>query len=267
MIGTLDSGCARVELPVLGRANVLLVSPLNTATGLTRGPRGKIARLSAPDDAQAAAAARFLENRGVTTVAAGSDGTKRGDDYRTQFVVAARRLGLRVVSSGNADAAYAGGILSDRSRADLEALRRRAPHGPLVLAAGYGPAAQLADVVGPAAEGAYLVVAGVPIERLGAAGRDFVTHFETAIGTSPHPYAVYAAQAARLVLDSIAHTNGTRTAVGRAVLAAKVSNGLDRLVFLRREGRSETCAGDDLSRPRPDCADRAGGEFGDTLTA
>ena len=66
----------------------------------------------------------------------------------------------------------------------------------------------------------------MPIERLGAAGRDFVTHFETAIGTSPHPYAVYAAQAARLVLDSIAHTSGTRAAVGRAVLAAKVSNGL-----------------------------------------
>ena len=123
MIGTLDSGCARAELPVLGRANVLLVSPLNTATELTRGHRGKIARLSAPDDAQAAAAARFLRNRGVATVAVGSDGTKRGDDYRKQFVVAARRLGLRIVSKGNADAAYAAGILSDRSRADVEALR------------------------------------------------------------------------------------------------------------------------------------------------
>jgi ABC-type branched-chain amino acid transport systems, periplasmic component len=82
------------ELPVLGAAKLLLVSPLNTATDLTHTYRGKIARLSAPDSAQAAVAARFLRNRGVTTVAAVSDGTKRGDDQRKEFVAAARRLGL-----------------------------------------------------------------------------------------------------------------------------------------------------------------------------
>ena len=226
MIGTLDSGCARAELPVLGPGKLLLVSPLNTATDLTHTYRGKIARLSAPDSAQAAAAARFLRNRGVTTVAAVSDGTKRGDDQRKEFVVAARRLGLRIVARGNADAAYLAGILSGGTRGNLETARLRAPRGPLVLSAGYGPAAQLADVVGPAADGAYLFVSGVPIERLDAAGRDFVRHFETAIGTSPHPYAVYAAQAARLVLDSIARSSGTRASVGRGVLSAKVSNGL-----------------------------------------
>ena len=226
VIGTLDSGCARSELPVLGPAKLLLVSPLNTATDLTHTYRGKIARLSAPDSAQAGAAARFLRNRGVTTVTAVSDGTKRGDDQRKEFVVAARRLGLQIVARGAADAAYAAGILSQGTRAEVEAARRRAPQGPLVLAAGYGPAAQLADVVGPAAEGAYLVVSGVPIERLNASGRDFVRHFETAIGTSPHPYAVYAAQAARLVLDSIARSSGTRASVGRGVLSAKVSHGL-----------------------------------------
>jgi branched-chain amino acid transport system substrate-binding protein len=225
VIGTLDSGCARSELPVLGSAKLLLVSPLNTATDLTHTYRGKIARLSAPDSAQAAAAARFLRNRGVTTVAALSDGTKRGEDQRKEFVVAARRLGLQIVARGTADAAYAAGILSQGTRAQVEAARRRAPQA-LVLAAGYGPAPQLADVVGPAAEGAYLVVSGVPIERLNASGRDFVRHFETAIGTSPHPYAVYAAQAARLVLDSIARSSGTRASVGRGVLSAKVSHGL-----------------------------------------
>ena len=79
---------------------------------------------------------------------------------------------------------------------------------------------------GPVADGAYLVVAGVPVERLGEAGRDFVTHFATAIGRSPHPYAVYAAQAANLLLDAIARSNGTRRSVARAVLATKVRKGL-----------------------------------------
>jgi branched-chain amino acid transport system substrate-binding protein len=226
VIGTLESGCARSELPVLGAADVVLVSPLNTAPDLTRSHRGKIARLSAPDDVQAAAAARFLVNRGVETAAALSDGTARGNAYRAEFVRAARQVGLRIVARGSAGAAYAGGILSSRSRAALVAARGRAPGGPLVLSAGYGPAAQLVDVVGASAEDAYLFVPGVPVERLGAAGRAFVTHFETAIGTSPHPYAVYAAQAARLLLDSIAHSSGTRASVGRGVLAAKVTDGL-----------------------------------------
>jgi branched-chain amino acid transport system substrate-binding protein len=226
MIGTLDSGCARVELPVLADAGVLLVSPLNTATGLTHLRRGAIARLSASDQRQAAAAATFLHQEGARKVVALSDGTRRGNAYRAAFVAAARTAGLVIPERGDADAAYVGGVLSRGSRALLREARRRAPGGPLVLAAGYGPAAQLATEVGPVADGAYLVVAGVPVERLGEAGRDFVTHFATAIGRSPHPYAVYAAQAANLLLDAIARSNGTRRSVARGVLATKVSKGL-----------------------------------------
>jgi branched-chain amino acid transport system substrate-binding protein len=226
VIGTLDSGCARAELPVLAKANVVLVSPLNTASDLTREPGRSIVRLSATDDEQAAAAARFLRQSGARTVAALSDGTRRGDVYRTAFVSAARRLDLRVVAHARADAAYVGGVLAGRTRATLVAARRLAPGGPLALSAGYGPAAQLASVAGPAAEDAYLVVAGIPLERLGDAGDSFVTHYETAIGTVPHPYAVYAAQAARILLDSIAVSRGTRETVGHAVVAAKVTDGL-----------------------------------------
>jgi branched-chain amino acid transport system substrate-binding protein len=227
VIGTLDSGCARAELPVLGNANVVLVSPLNTASDLTRARGGgRVVRLSASDDVQAAAAARFLRQLGARKVAAVSDSTRRGDAYRSAFAVAAERLHLRVVTHGRADAAYVGGVLAGRTRATLVAARRLAPSGPLALSAGYGPAAQLASVAGAAAEGAYLFVAGVPLERLGDAGNSFVTHYETAIGTAPHPYAVYAAQAARVLLDSIAVSRGTRASVGRHVVAAKVTHGL-----------------------------------------
>jgi branched-chain amino acid transport system substrate-binding protein len=226
MIGTLDSGCARRELPVLASAGVVLVSPLNTATDLTHLHPGSIARLSASDDAQAAAAAGFLRQEGARTVAVLSDGTPRGGAYRAAFVAAARRAGLRTPARGNADAAYVAGVLSHRSRAVLRAARRRAPGGPLVLAAGYGPAAQLATETGILAVGAYLVVAGVPVERLGEAGRRFVTHFATALGRSPHPYAVYAAEAARVLLNAIAGSNGTRRSVARAVLATRVEKGL-----------------------------------------
>jgi branched-chain amino acid transport system substrate-binding protein len=219
VIGTLDSGCARAALPALTRGGLLLVSPLNTADDLTRG-RADVARLSATDSAQAAAAARYLEGAGARRVAALSDGTPRGDDFRAAFARAAGQTGLRLVS-GPADAAYVGGVLAGPTRTTLETARRRARGGPLALSSGYGPAAQLVDTAGSAAEGALLFVAGVPVERLGEPGRDFVRRFEESIGRSPHPYAVYAAQAAQLLLDAVGRSGGSRGEVARAVLRAR----------------------------------------------
>src|SRR5215211_1357299 len=197
VIGTLDSGCARAELPVLGAAKVVLVSPLNTATDLTRAARGRIARLTAADDVQAAAVARFLDVRGAETVVALTDGSARADAYRAAFRAAARRHGMSVVAHGRADAAVLAGVLSDRTRPQLAKARRLVGGGPIVLSAGYGPAAQITAETGALADGVYLAVAGLPVERLPDAGSRFVTHFESAVGPSPHPYAVYAAQAAR----------------------------------------------------------------------
>jgi branched-chain amino acid transport system substrate-binding protein len=226
VIGTLDSGCARAELPVLAAAKIALVSPLNTAPDLTRSRAATVVRLSARDDVQAAAAARFLRLEGVRSVAAFSDGSERNDAYRSAFVRSARALGLRTVVRGGADAAYVAGDLSAKSRAELVAARKLARGGPVVLSAGYGPAAQLAAEVGTLAEGMFLAVAGVPVERLGAAGDRFVTRFESAIGTAPHPYAVYAAQAAQVLLDAIAASNGTRASVARAALSRRIASGL-----------------------------------------
>jgi branched-chain amino acid transport system substrate-binding protein len=236
VIGTLDSGCARAELPVLGRAKLVLVSPLNTAPDLTLSHRASVVRLSAPDHVQAAAAARFLRRRGVKTVAALSDGTSRGGALRLDFTRMARRLQLAVVARGRADAAYVGGVLAGPTHATLLAARRRAPSGPLALSAGYGPVAQLATLAGGTAEGAYLFVAGLPLERLGRDGGRFATHFESAIGTRPHPYAVYAAQAAALLLDGLAASNGSRQDVARKVRAAKMTQGLIGSISFDRNG-------------------------------
>jgi branched-chain amino acid transport system substrate-binding protein len=235
VIGTLDSGCARLELPILGRAHVVLVSPLNTASDLKSSARARIARLSASDDAQAAAAARFIRNGGARTVAVLSDGTLRGTAYRAAFVAAASRVGLRV-ARGRADAAYVGGLLSGGTAGELSSARRRVPSGPIVLAEGLGPAAQLATEIGASAEGVYLVVAGVPPERLGDAGNRFVREFEEKVGAAPHPYAVYSAQAAEILLDAVASSGGTRAGTGRAVLAAKVVDGPVGSFSFDREG-------------------------------
>jgi branched-chain amino acid transport system substrate-binding protein len=235
VIGTLDSGCARAALPALGRSRLMLVSPLNTADDLTGGAAATVARLSASDSAQAAAAAQFLARSGARRVAALSDGTPRGDHFRSAFTRAAARTGLRVVK-GRADAAYVGGLLAGPTRNTLRAARRLAGAGPVALSSGYGPAAQLVDTAGPAAEGAYLFIAGVPVERLGQSGRAFVRRYEESIGTSPHPYAVYAAQAAQLLLDAIGVSNGSRVEVSQAVLRSRVRAGVIGSFVFDRDG-------------------------------
>jgi branched-chain amino acid transport system substrate-binding protein len=240
VIGTLDSGCARAELPALARSGLPLVSPLNTADDLTGG-RATVVRLSATDSAQAAVAARYLEGTGERRVAALSDGTPRGDLFRAAFARAAARVGLRLVR-GRADAAYVGGVLAGPTRKTLEAARRRAGGGPLALSSGYGPVAQLADTAGTAAQGAYLFVAGVPVERLDGPGRDFVRRFEESIGRSPHPYAVYAAQGAQLLLDAVAHSDGTRAQVSRAVLRTREPQGLIGSFAFDRKGDARPAA-------------------------
>ncbi len=240
VIGTLDSGCARAKLAVLARAGVALVAPLNTADDLTGG-RATVARLSATDSVQAAAAARYIHETGARRVAALSDGTPRGDLFRAAFARAAARLGLRLVR-GHADAAYVGGVLAGPTRRTLEAARRLAGEGPLALSSGYGPAAQLADTAGAAAEGAYLFVAGVPVERLGGAGRDFVRRFEESIGRSPHPYAVYAGQAAELLLDAVARSDGSRAEVAHEVLRTREPRGLIGSFAFDRKGDAKPAA-------------------------
>jgi branched-chain amino acid transport system substrate-binding protein len=241
VIGTLDSACARAKLPVLASAKLLLLTPLNTADDLTRG-RGEVARLSATDSAQTAAAARFLRGTGARRVAVLSDGTPRGNVYANAFRRVAASFGLRAVRT-RADAVYVGGLLAGPTRKTLASARRLAADGPVALSAGYGPVEQLVDTAAPGeAEGAYLFVAGVPDERLGAAGEAFVRHYESSIGTTPHPYAVYAAQSAVLLLDAIARSNGSRTAVARAVLGARVRTGLIGSFAFDRHGDAKPAA-------------------------
>jgi len=220
VIGTLDSACARAELPVLAAAGIVMVGPLNTADDLTHVP-GRYARLSASDSAQAAAAAQFIRKSGAKTVAVVSDGSAAGQTYARAFV--AHLDGLRAVG-GPADAAYVAGALSERSAALLHATRART-RGPVVLPQTFGPAAQLGSLAGRDADGVYLVVAGVDTAAA------FDAHFEGELGTPPHPYAVYAAQAAQVLLEAIAASDGSRDSVRRAVFASRAVGPLGTIAF------------------------------------
>lgn len=87
-----------------------------------------------------------------------------------------------------------------------------------------------------AATGMYVGSWGVPNSRLPPPGRRFLREFAKARGGRPGPdlAAAYGAQAAEVLLDAIARSDGTRESVTRALRRTKVENGiLGRISFDR----------------------------------
>jgi branched-chain amino acid transport system substrate-binding protein len=112
VIGTFNSGCAEIEIPVLNKVSVGMVSPANTYVGLTHGgpgtapgepdkyyPTGKrnYIRIVAADDFQGAADALLAQQLGVKTVYILNDKEAYGLGVATNFKNAATKLGIKVV--------------------------------------------------------------------------------------------------------------------------------------------------------------------------
>ena len=78
---------------------------------------------------------------------------------------------------------------------------------------------------------------GLPVQRLGPAGRRFVREFGASQpGGKVSTEAVYAAQATEILLDAIARSDGTRPSVTRALLATDIRDGLIGDVRFDRDG-------------------------------
>jgi len=75
-------------------------------------------------------------------------------------------------------------------------------------------------------QGAFFSVAGVPIDEFTGAAADFIAEFEPTLGGDPvDPYAIYGAQAAQILLDSIANSDYTRAGVIEQLFQTQVSGG------------------------------------------
>jgi DNA-binding SARP family transcriptional activator/ABC-type branched-subunit amino acid transport system substrate-binding protein len=259
IIGPFASDCARLEVPVLNAAPggpLAAISPTNTYVGLTRaGPgtapdeparyapsgRRSYVRLVAADDVQAAADAQALHTLGARRVYVVQDSTDYGIGIAAGFPRPARRLGLRVVGRGvlegsgvvraaraaRADAVFLAGFFDTDWARLVRELRKRLPGARLIAPDGFA-VPLLGKITGPDAEGLLVSFVGVPAERLTGRGAAFVRRFRAAIGAATYPvsYAAYAAQAAEVVLDAIARSDGSRASVIRELFATRVRDGL-----------------------------------------
>ena len=112
-LGPYFSGAARVSIPILSRAGVLMISPSNTYPGLTKPNKGEpsepkkyyptgvrnYTRVAIADDVQGPVAANFLFNTvGVRTVYLLDDGQAYGQSVARAFESTAKSLGMKVVA-------------------------------------------------------------------------------------------------------------------------------------------------------------------------
>ena len=117
VIGTYNSGCAKIEVPILNqdpKGPMLMVSQANTNPGLTKSwnpgepdvyyPTGvrNYARVCTTDDNQGSAAAQFAKSVGVKSVYVLNDTQTYGQGVAQAFTTEAKKQGLTVLSDGPA---------------------------------------------------------------------------------------------------------------------------------------------------------------------
>jgi branched-chain amino acid transport system substrate-binding protein len=266
VIGTFNSGCAAIEIPVLNQApggGLLLLSPANTYGCLTEPcagdepekyyPSGKrnYARVAPSDPNQGAVDAAFLKSKGVKRVSVLNDKEAYGLGVAKNFSGAAKAAGMTVtgftaydpkqanfqalftrIKGQNPDAVFIGGLIDENSGQlinDKVKVLGDNTKVKLMLPDGFTTDAIFDRSQGgtPSASGAYFTVAGVGIDQYKGAALKFIDGFKQQLGGKPvDPYAILGAQAAQVLLDAIAKSDGTRSDVISKVYATKITDGL-----------------------------------------
>jgi ABC-type branched-subunit amino acid transport system substrate-binding protein len=264
VVGPYSSSCAGVVIPILNRARdgpLSVVSGSATALGLTRtgpgalpgepevyypaGPRN-FARVVAPDDIQGAAAAVMARRLGVRRLYVLDDAEPYGIGVATTVKRAAREVDIAVAGSGRwdfraphyrdlarriersgADGVFLGGYYFLNGTTLLRDLRTELGRSVDILAPdGFSEFPEIVAEAGTAAEGLVASVATLEPSRLPPSGRDFAEEFQGAIGGPVDPYSMTTAQAAEVLLDAIAASDGTRASVTEQLLRVRVGDGI-----------------------------------------
>lgn len=264
VIGTYNSGCAKVMIPILGRApdgGLAMVSPGNTLICLTQSspscaqgepkslyPRRRNYARVVPNDAhQAAGLASFAKQQHIGSayvLYAGGDPTSLSQ--AKAFRGAARKLGINVagfrawnpkaagyrslmrkVAGAAPDGVLLVGLVEQNgARLIKDKVAVLGPNNGVKLLAWDGFAQQSTiQLAGRAAKGMFACVPGKVPQSLSGPGKKLVEELEAELGGPVELFAPYAGQAASVLLGAIAK-GGDRSGTIDAVRATKVHNGI-----------------------------------------
>jgi branched-chain amino acid transport system substrate-binding protein len=249
-------------MPILNQASITMISPANTAPGLTKPGKGEsnepgvyrpcgtpnYTRVVPADDLQGAVAATWAKELGAKTVYVLDDTELYGKGIANVFVDTAKKIGLELKNSGavsegidpkaqdyralatkiktaNPDLIFFGGITQNNAGKLFKDLRQvLGDNVKLMGPDGIAEEAWLKDA-GDAAENAYITFGGLPANKLSGPGKAWYDKYKAKYNSEPEVYAVYGYEAAKVALDAIQRANKKdRAAIRDAIFGTKEFN-------------------------------------------
>jgi branched-chain amino acid transport system substrate-binding protein len=268
VIGTFNSGCAKIEVPIANEAALSYVSPANTATGLTHeGPGAEegepdkyfptgtrnYARVVTSDDVQGEIDANYMMNElGITSVFILDDKDAYGKGVADAFEIAANEIGLEVaghegwdanaqnyralmttVKESGADGIFIGGIScfnGGQLIKDKVAVVGDNEAVPTVVSDGFVQVSLFEEAGEENAEGLYGSAPTLNPEDLPGAGKEFNAKVEEQFGP-PEVYTAYAVAALQMILAALEASDGTRESVTENLLSAQADTVVGPIEF------------------------------------
>lgn len=253
-IGTYNSGAAKISMPILNKAHLLMVSPANTWPGLTKPdkgdpgepgiyrPTGEVSylRMVPTDDLQGPLGAAWAKELGVKRVYVLDDNEVYGKGIATLFIEACQDLGIEVlghesidskaqefkplmatIKSEKPDMIYFGGTTQSKGGQIAKDMVAAGLDCKLMVPdACYEEA--FIESAGPdnVNDRCYVTFGGLPPEELTGPGKDFVDKYTARYGGKPEGYAIYGYESAKVALEAIASAGvKDRDAIRKAGLA------------------------------------------------
>jgi branched-chain amino acid transport system substrate-binding protein len=255
-IGTYNSGAAKISMPKLNSAGIVMVSPANTAPNLTKAgfgesnepavyrPSGKVNyfRVVPTDDVQGAVAADYAKELGAKKVFVLNDREVYGKGVAGVFEKRAKDIGLEVVGTdgidskasnykslvtkikqAGADLVYFGGTTQTNAGQLAKDIVAGGLKAKLIVPDGCYEKAFIEAAGAKALEGrAFITFGGVDPKLLTGKGKDFYESYKKTYGGEPEGYAVYGYEAAKVVIAAMQRIQAGGGAVTREAVLAEV---------------------------------------------
>ncbi len=249
VIGTYNSGCAAIVIPILNEVPVAMISPANTAVGLTHAgpstssgepdkyyPSGdrNYVRVVASDDNQGKIGVQYMKKLGVKKVYILDDKELYGKGVADEMEAAAKDGGLTVVGhegwdpaqqnyralmtkikASGAQGIYLGGVSTNNGGQlvkDKVAIVGDNKKIPMIGSDGFVLSSLFDEAGKQNVEDMYGTAPTLPLEKLGPKGKQFIKDFGAEEGgKNIEVYSIYAAVAAQALLDAISRSDGSQS--------------------------------------------------------
>ncbi|HEX3254710.1 MAG TPA: branched-chain amino acid ABC transporter substrate-binding protein [Gaiellaceae bacterium] len=263
VVGTFNSGCAKIEVPIANEASLAYCSPANTGVGLTHeGPGSEpgepdkyypsgarnYTRVVASDDFQGQIDASYMKDKmGVTKVYILDDKETYGKGVADAFEQAAKDIGLTVtghtgwdsnaqsykalmtqIKASGADGVYVGGIADlngGQLVKDKVAVLGDNDTVKLLASDGFVLDSLFDEAGADNINGMYGSAPVLNPEDLTGAGKTFLDAYTAKYG-APEVYTAYSAACAQVLLGAIAASDGSREDITKKLFETNITDGI-----------------------------------------